>query len=113
MMSIENDYTGNVLAQIADSRCSIEIKDNKEYYTCFMLLKYVVNQRQFQMNIVITGPTLYISGEHLNIEYNIHDPYDIRIKQLEKREIGEIFIVCSALMVVVLWIVSIVQTIFL
>ena len=61
------------------------------------------------MNIIINGPSLYISGSKLNIEYNINDPYDIRIRQPEKAEIGTVFIICSVLLLIVLWIVRIIQ----
>lgn len=100
----QHQYFNSIDANIIKSSCTSVLDDNNvSYYTCYLLLEYVIKKKRYINNIILIGYNAYSEGNKLLIQYNNKNPLDIQIAQLLKPQIGIILIEVSIFAILILW----------
>jgi hypothetical protein len=98
-----DEYNGVTVGHIISSKCTpIEVGD-KIAYSCDMQIKYNIKRTEYTTNIIIVGYTLFIADTDVELNYDIKNPRNIRVKQWSTSSIGMIHILTALVVILIVW----------
>ncbi len=84
--------------------CNVEmIRDDVDIYMCEMTVRYTIGIITYNRKLIVIGHSLYFKDQIINIQYDLDNPFDIRIAQPTYNEIGISMLIISIALLFVLW----------